>query len=94
MRRVSRSVIAVVALLPLVGALGACGESNSRKRARAELVDQLVDGGLERTVADCVVEAFFDTRNDRELRDFFEREELTDDERTEFAQLGELCLAR
>jgi hypothetical protein len=81
-----------VALLPVVGLLSACGESNSRKRARADLVEQLVEGGLERPVADCVVEAFFDVRNDDELRAFFDREELTDDERREFAQLGEICV--
>lgn len=85
-------MVLCVALLPTVGALAACGESNSRKRARADLVDQLVEGGLERAVADCVVESFFDVRNDDELRAFFEREELTDDERREFAQLGEVCL--
>ncbi len=87
-----RAAIAALACVPLVASLSACGESNSRQRARAELVDQLVEGGLEREVADCVVEAFFDARNDRELRDFFDREELTDDERSEFAQLGELCI--
>ncbi len=84
--------IAAAALVVSVGLLVGCGDSDSRKRARVELVDQLVEGGLERNVADCVVEAFFDARNDRELRDFFDREELTDDERSEFAQLGELCI--
>jgi hypothetical protein len=89
---IRRVAIAAAALIPFVGLLVACGDSDSRKRARAELVDQLVEGGLERGVADCVVEAFFDARNDRELRDFFDREELTDDERSEFAQLGKLCI--
>ncbi len=55
------------------------------------LVAQLVDGGLPDAVAECVVESFFDTRSDTELKAFFEREELTDDEREEFARLGEIC---
>lgn len=81
----------LMAMLPVVMLASACGESSSRARARAQLVDQLVDGGLERPVADCVVEGFFDVRNDDELRAFFDREELTDAEREEFAELGEAC---
>jgi hypothetical protein len=69
----------------------ACGESRTRREARRELVAQLVEGGLTEQVADCVVETFFDARNDGELKDFFARERLTDDERAEFARLGELC---
>ncbi|MCB1000732.1 MAG: hypothetical protein KDB40_15665 [Acidimicrobiales bacterium] len=89
----SRRVTPIVASVVAIAVLGtACGDSRSRQRARTELVDQLVAGGLERPVADCVVEGFFVVRNDAELRDFFARDELTEAERAEFAELGEDCL--
>lgn len=84
-------VVAVATGLVLSFATSACGESRSRQRARSDLVEQLVEGGLEPQVAECVVEGFFDARNDDELRAFFEREDLTADERDEFARLGEAC---
>ena len=87
MRRVAIGALVAVALV----ATSACGESRARRAAEADLVDQLVEGGLPEQVADCVVEAFFDARNDDELKDFFARETLTDDEREEFARLGEAC---
>jgi hypothetical protein len=86
-RRAAAGAMVIVALLAASG----CGESRARREARGELVDQLVEGGLSEQVADCVVEAFFDARNDDELKDFFARETLTDDEREEFARLGEAC---
>ena len=81
------AALVVVALLAVAG----CGNGRDRREARDELVDQLVEGGLPEQVADCVVEAFFDVRNDDELQDFFARETLTDDEREEFARQGEAC---
>ncbi len=87
MRRVAAGVLVVVALLAATG----CGTSRARREARDQLVDQLVEGGLPEQVADCVVAAFFDARNDDELQEFFARETLTDDEREEFARLGEVC---
>jgi len=86
-RRAGMAALVVVALLAGAG----CGNGRARREARDELVDQLVEGGLPEQVADCVVEAFFDVRNDDELQDFFARETLTDDEREEFARLGEAC---
>jgi hypothetical protein len=74
----------------VVFALVACG--GSRDRARGDLVDQLVEGGLPDEIAECVVEAFFDARDDDELREFFARDDLTDAEREEFARLGEACV--
>ena len=88
MRRLAIGVAVTSAVLIGSG----CGESRARRDARAELVDQLVEGGLTEQVADCVVDAFFDARNDDELREFFERERLLDNERAEFARLGETCL--
>ena len=85
------AVVAVAAGMVLTLTATACGDSSSRRRARGDLVVQLVEGGLEPQIAECVVDGFFDARNDDELRAFFEREDLTDDERDEFARLGEAC---
>lgn len=74
----------------LVIAMSACG-SNGRNDARNDLIDQLVESGLDRTIADCVVTGFFDERSDQELKDFFDRPALTDDERADFARLTEAC---
>ena len=87
MRRAGVAALVLVALLAGAG----CGNGRARREARDELVDQLVEGGLPEQVADCVVAAFFDGRNDDELKEFFARETLTDDEREEFARLGEAC---
>ncbi len=84
-------VVLVVLASVLVPLASGCRDSGSRARARADLVRQLVEGGLEREVADCVVDGFFDVRNDGELREFFARDELTGAERDEFAVLGEAC---
>jgi hypothetical protein len=66
--------------------------ASGRDTARDGLVGQLVDeGGLSRAVAECVVDGFFENRSTDELRAFFEREELTDSERAEFARLGQRC---
>lgn len=71
-------------------ALAACGSSD-RHDARNSLVQQLVDGGLQRPLAECVVDAFFKDKSDDELRGFFDRPELTPDERAEFEALGAQC---
>ncbi|MGB8858197.1 MAG: hypothetical protein WCC60_03025 [Ilumatobacteraceae bacterium] len=78
-------------LLPLLLVLVvAC--ASTRDRAHDDLVDQLVgEGGLSRSVADCVVDKFFEVRTTQELKEFFDREGLTDAERAEFARLGEEC---
>lgn len=71
--------------------LGACASGPGRDEARQSLTTQLVDRGLPSTIAACVVERFFAARSDDELAAFFERDELTDDELTEFAELGDEC---
>ena len=83
----TRLAVGVAVTLAVLSGSG-CGESRARREARGELVDQLVDGGLTEQVAECVIDAFFDARNDDELREFFERERLLDNERAEFARLG------
>jgi len=85
---VSRLLSALIVSVGLVTLTG-CG--SVRDRAHDDLVDQLVSGGLARPVADCVVDKFFEVRTTQELKEFFEREVLTDAERAEFARLGEVC---
>ena len=81
----------VVAALALSFTLFGCA-SSGRDEVRDGLVDQLVDeGGLDRSVAECVVDGFFDGRDNDELNAFFDRDELTEDERAEFLRLGEEC---
>lgn len=81
---------ATAALVLVAPVLAGCG--GTRDRARGDLVDQLVEGGLEDELAECVVEAFFDARTDDELKAFFDREDLTAAERDEFARLGAACV--
>lgn len=82
-----RLVAVAVATLCLATACG----GTDRTGAQHELVDQLVEGGLQRDIAECVVEQFFAARSDDELKAFFDRADLTDDERAEFAGLGAGC---
>jgi hypothetical protein len=88
-RRARAFAGAAIALVLLSTTLVACG--GARDRSRGDLIDQLVEGGLENELAECVVDAFFDARDDDELRAFFGRDDLTADERDEFARLGALC---
>lgn len=77
-------------MILLAVALVACG--SARDEARDGLVNQLVsEGGLSRSVAECVVDGFFEDRTTDELREFFERDELTDAEQAEFVRLGQAC---
>jgi hypothetical protein len=88
--RVRRSLVVLLALLLPV--LGGCRKS-SRPDARAAFVEQLQqEGGLTPDVAECIVDAFFAERTDQELKEFFERKELTAAERDEFARLGRECV--
>jgi hypothetical protein len=80
--------------LPAVLAVVLIGCASARDTARDGLVDQLVnDGGLSRSVAECVVDGFFEDRTTDELREFFDRDELTDAEQAEFVRLGQECSA-
>ena len=84
-----RLLTAVVVSLGLV-TLAGCG--TVRDRAHDDLVEQLVhDGGLAHSVADCVVDKFFEARSTDELKKFFQRDNLTTAEAAEFARLGEEC---
>lgn len=86
-----RALIAALVVAVAAVPSAACAKGVARERARQELVDQLVEGGLDRTIADCVVEGFFAERTDAELKAFIARPDLTEAERAEFARLGESC---
>jgi len=82
-----RRIVSIV-----VVAVAAVGCASARDTARDGLVNQLVDdGGLSRSVAECVVDGFFEERTTDELREFFDRDELTQAETEEFARLGQQC---
>jgi hypothetical protein len=81
-----RRWLLVVVLL----AATSCG-SQPRDDARDSLVEQLVDGGLDKPAAECVVAAFFEDKTNEELKGFFDRPQLTPEEAAEFASLGQRC---
>ena len=79
--------------LVVAAALGtsACSKS-SRGSAKAEFVQQMIDeGGIDPAVAECIAERFFELRTDKDLNEFFERDELTDAEAAEFRSIGTAC---
>ncbi len=82
--------VALVALaLP---SLAAC--RSTRDDALRQFTDQLEqEGGLPRPVAECVAERFFANRSTQDLKDFFDRKDLTEPEQAEFAKLGTECAA-
>ena len=80
-------------LLLAVATFGATGcAASSRGPAQEEFVQQLVDeGGFDPVLAECIAERFFELRTDKDLKEFFEREELTDAEAAEFRSIGAAC---
>ncbi|MEY4173833.1 MAG: hypothetical protein RI900_998 [Actinomycetota bacterium] len=87
--RMRRSMVVLLALMLPV--LGGCRKS-SRPDARAAFVTQLQqEGGLTPDVAECIVDRFFADRTDQDLKEFFERDELTIAEAEEFGRLAEAC---
>ena len=80
-------------LLVAVSALGVIGCSkSSRGPAKEEFTQQLVDeGGFDPVLAECIADRFFELRTDADLKEFFEREELTDAEAAEFRSIGAAC---
>jgi predicted transcriptional regulator len=89
MRRFAITIAVVVTALVTL-ALTGC--TDARKDARGKFVEQLqAEGGLPQEMAECVVDRFFEDRTTQELREFFERKDLTEAERAEFQQLGDEC---
>jgi hypothetical protein len=82
--------IVLVVALATTPAFAGCNR-NRRDDAVRSLTEQLVDGGLERDIAECVVERFFAERSNDEIDAFFDRPELTEGEQAEFARLGAEC---
>ena len=80
-------------LVVVLVAATSCG-SQPRDDARDSLVDQLVQGGLDKKTAECVVAAFFEDKTNEELKGFFDRPQLTPEEAAEFASLGQRCSAQ
>ncbi len=83
--------LAAIAVAAAVALAGCARGDGGRNDAREEFITQLVDGGLDAGQAECIAESFFETRSNDELNEFFAREELTDDERAEFAALTRVC---
>lgn len=85
--------LAMVVASSVIGALAltACASGRGRDEARDDLVEQLVGRGLPTELAECVVDRFFAAHSDAELKEFYDREELTDAEAGEFAAYGADC---
>jgi hypothetical protein len=77
-------------LVAMIVLVASCS-STPRDDARASLVKQLEDGGLDQPTAECVVAAFFEGKTNDELKGFFDRPQLTPEEAAEFAALGQKC---
>ncbi len=87
-----RRLIAIVVLALALPTLAGC--RSTRDDALRQFIDQLEkEGGLPRLVAECVAERFFAERSAEDLKEFFERVELTEPEQAEFARLGQECAA-
>lgn len=86
-----RRVLTVVLLASLLPVLGGCRKS-SRPDARTAFIAQLQqEGGLTLEAAECIVDLFFAERSDQELKEFFERTDLTQAEAEEFGRLAQEC---
>jgi hypothetical protein len=87
-----RRLLTVAVLALALPALGGC--RSTRDDALRQFTDQLEqEGGLPREVAKCVAERFFADRSSQDLKDFFDRKDLTEPEQAEFAKLGTECAA-
>ena len=84
-------LLAVLLALTAVVSFAGCSKS-SRGSAKAEFVQQMIEeGGIDPAIAECIADRFFELRTDADLKEFFEREELTVAEAEEFGRLAEAC---
>jgi hypothetical protein len=82
---------AAVALLGGVG-VGCSKGGLGRDGLRDAYVERIVDAGVERSVAECVVDRLFDEMTDDELRRFnTEGTSLSESESSRIAQLADAC---
>ena len=81
--------------LGLVGLsmLTGCGERQmSRSQLEDRYVDEIVDAGVERSVAECVVDRLFSAMSDNELREFNATgDELTAEQTVRVGELADAC---
>ncbi len=82
---------AALAVTLTLAALAACASAPGRDEARDDLIEQLVGRGLPSAIAECVVDRFFAAHSDSELREFYDRDELSDEEIEEFTTFGADC---
>ena len=92
MRAAALGVLGLVGLVSL-STLAGCGE---RQMSRAQLedryVDEIVDAGVERSVAECVVDRLFSAMSDDELREFNSTgTELTAEQSVRVGELADAC---
>jgi len=73
--------------------LTGCGERQlSRSQLEDRYVDEIVDAGVERSVAECVVERLFSAMSDDELREFNTTgAELTAEQSVRVGELADAC---
>jgi hypothetical protein len=89
----------VLGVLGLVGVgvglsmLTGCGERQmSRSQLEDRYVDEIVDAGVERSVAECVVDRLFSAMSDDELREFNTTgTELTAEQSARVGELADAC---
>jgi hypothetical protein len=92
----SRALLAVsVSVLVVVSVLSGAGCAE-RQLTRAEIEDRYIDGvvdaGIERSVAECVITRLFGEMTDAELREFnTEGSELTDEQSVRLGELTAAC---
>ena len=91
MRRHRWSGAGIASVIAVASLAAGCSSAPGREEARDDLVEQLVDRGLPSAIAACVVDRFFAAHSDDELREFYDRNELTDAEVEEFTTYGADC---
>ena len=76
-----------------VGVLAGCGRRElTREQLEDRYVDEIVDAGIERDVAECVISRLFGGMTDAELREFnTSGSDLTPDELQRVGELADAC---
>ncbi len=92
-RPVGRRCYAFGATLILLSTGVGCSKGGlSRDDLRDAYVERIVTAGVERPVAECVVDRLFDEMNDEELRRFnTEGTSLSESQADRIAQLADAC---
>ena len=82
-----------VLFVVVVGALAGCRERElTREQLEDRYVDEVVEGGIDRDIAECVISRLFGGMTDAELREFnTSGADLTAEERQRVGQLADAC---